>query len=834
MARGGIGRASALLASGTMVSRVLGFVKAIVIAGTIGMVGSASADAFTNAQQLPSSIYSIIAGGILSAVLIPQVVRAARHADGGQTYINRLVTLAIVLLGGLSLVATLAVPLISRLYAASLTDEQLALVVALGYWCMPQVFFYGLYAVLGEILNARGMFGPFTWAPVVNNVVGIGGLWVFAWMFGADPEGNRTVGDWTPDMIAVLGGTATLGVAIQALILFVFWRKVGLTYRPDFRFRGTGLGKAGKLAGWTFGMLLILQVAGLVETNVLNLAFGAGASVAAFSNAYLIFALPHAVVTVSIATAFFTRMSEAASEQRTDDFVRDFSGGARLIGLFIVFAAFGIAVISPAFARIFENNPAGVTPLAILLCCFLVGLVPFCGLFLVQRAFYAIEDTRTQFWVFLATFPVNIFLMAMASLLPLTFIAAGLALTQSIMAGARLLVLFVLLRRRVGPLRAGRIVKSYLVYTVAAVVAALVGLAVMWFLGAYDPEGFVRAGRVQAIIGCAVGGLTMAGVYFVALLALRSQDLREAIAPILRRFGRGPAEVEEAEATTPEPEIDWTAGPPTELLQVEEIPGRPEPPTDPVDMPPAPTREELELAARRAAHVSDREERAYAGTWSMGMGATGDLTTAGIILPMHSTPSSGPRTRRERRELEARAAAALQAKRVAAERARAASERGGPDDGAGDGRPQERFRSVAGDRSRPDGRRPDGVGAPARGPQGARPQGGAPWPGTGSADGGAGARPADRAPRPRPTSSDPRSRAPEQQAGPPRPAPDRADGGRPGQGRPAQGRPAPARDDRGPAAPPPAARDAGRRPEPAGDEQDPQDLLRSWFGDDED
>src|SRR5690606_31624660 len=105
------------------------------------------------------------------------------------------------------------------------------------------------------------------------------------------------------------------------------------------RWRGTGLSKAGRLAGWTFGMLLIMQFSGLVETIVLGIASGASASVAAFQNAYLIFVLPHSIITVSIATAYFTRMSEAASEHRLRDLVRDFSGGARLIGLFIVFAA---------------------------------------------------------------------------------------------------------------------------------------------------------------------------------------------------------------------------------------------------------------------------------------------------------------------------------------------------------------------------------------------------------------------------------------------------------------------------------------------------------------
>ena len=88
----GIGRASALLASGTIVSRILGFVKVIVFAQVIGQFGQ-GADAFTLANQLPNTVYVIGAGGVLTAVLVPQIVRSALHHDGGTAYINKLVTM---------------------------------------------------------------------------------------------------------------------------------------------------------------------------------------------------------------------------------------------------------------------------------------------------------------------------------------------------------------------------------------------------------------------------------------------------------------------------------------------------------------------------------------------------------------------------------------------------------------------------------------------------------------------------------------------------------------------------------------------------------------------
>ena len=186
-ARGGLGRASAALASGTLVSRMLGFISAAVLAWTIGQQNQ-GANAFAIANQLPNNIYAIIAGGLLSAVLVPQIVRAAHHDDGGQRFVNRLVTLGIVVFLAVTLIATLCAPLLVTLYTSqggtSLGGNGAALAVMMAYWCLPQIFFYAVYSLLGEVLNARGVFGPFTWAPLLNTVVAIGGLVAFALLFG--------------------------------------------------------------------------------------------------------------------------------------------------------------------------------------------------------------------------------------------------------------------------------------------------------------------------------------------------------------------------------------------------------------------------------------------------------------------------------------------------------------------------------------------------------------------------------------------------------------------------------------------------------------------------
>ena len=202
-----VGRASAVLAAGTLVSRILGFVSAFVLSIALGITGAGS-DAFALANQLPNNVYAIVAGGLLGAVLVPAVVRAGLHDDGGQRFINKVVTLGGLVFVVIAVIVTAAAPALVRLYASGgddggFTEAQLALATAFAFWCLPQVLFYALYSLFGEILNARGVFGPFTWAPAVNNIVAIAGILVFIALFGGHAE-HVDAASWTAPQIALL------------------------------------------------------------------------------------------------------------------------------------------------------------------------------------------------------------------------------------------------------------------------------------------------------------------------------------------------------------------------------------------------------------------------------------------------------------------------------------------------------------------------------------------------------------------------------------------------------------------------------------------------------
>ena len=544
----GIGRASALLASGTIVSRVLGFVSAAVLAQTLGTFGAA-ANTFTIANQLPNNIYAIIAGGLLSAILVPQIVRASRDADGGEKFINRVVTLGVVVFLVIALIATvLAGPLV-HLYAAQqaagsgrgLSQQDFDLATAFAYWCLPQIFFYALYSLLGEVLNARRIFGPFTWAPVVNNLVAIIGLLIFNIAFGAVNRSDS--GSWSPVMIAIIAGSATLGVVAQSVFLILFWRRAGLRYRPEFRWRGVGLGKVGRAAFWTFLMILITQLAGIVQSKVATLAGNHNPANAVLRYAWLIFMLPHGIITISIATPYFTRMSGHAHRNDFDALRRDLGASLRAIGLLLVFASVALIVVANPFSAVFSYNAhsthaenlVATHGMAAVVIAYLVGLVPFSVVFVLQRVFYALEDTRTPF--LFQTFQSVLLVagMLLSATFPRPSIALGIALSTTVADFALVAAAAILLRRRIHRLGGTGVIGSYLRFVIALVPAAAVGVGIDALLGAFG-DGFAVSGVLPALVSVAAAGAGMAIVYVGALALLRAPELTDLTRPILRRL----------------------------------------------------------------------------------------------------------------------------------------------------------------------------------------------------------------------------------------------------------------------------------------------------------
>lgn len=263
----GEARSSAIMAAGTLVSRVLGFAKTWMLAAALGL-GSTVTDTFINANNLPNLIFLLVAGGVFNAVLVPQIIKASKAPDRGADYLSRLLTLAVLLLLALTALVTLAAPLVIELTTQGYSEQQKALAVTFAFWCLPQIFFYGLYALLTQVLNAHGAFGPAMWAPILNNLVAIAGLGMFIWLLGANATNPHTLDNWGPTQTFLVAGFSTIGVVAQTAILMIPVIRLKLGLRPRFGWRGVGLGQAAKLSVWTLLTAAVGQLAFLYVMKV--------------------------------------------------------------------------------------------------------------------------------------------------------------------------------------------------------------------------------------------------------------------------------------------------------------------------------------------------------------------------------------------------------------------------------------------------------------------------------------------------------------------------------------------------------------------------------------
>lgn len=546
----GLGRNSIVMAAGTAASRLGGLVRNMMLVAAIGSVGSV-AIAFDVANKLPNVLFAILAGGMLNAVLVPQIVKAFR-AHNSQERIDKLLTVSAVGILAITAVLTGMSAWIVMLYTDGWTAEQLALGTVFAYWCIPQLFFYGLYTLLGQVLNAREQFGPFMWAPVANNVVSVIGFGVFLLVFGTSPElGINDLSQWDTPRTILLAATATLGIAAQALVLLVPLLRSGFRWHFRLGFRGIGLRSAGSVAMWTFAAV-VLEQAGVAYLTRVSAEAGAAstpleavAGNGSYTQALLIYLLPHSLVTVSIATALFTGISKAAQEGDTDRVRDDLSLGLRTIGVFTVFATAALTVLAaPATAFIVptagEEGTALIAPVLVALS---FGLVPLGAMALMKWVYYAYEDGRSVFWI---TVPSTVMLVAgliaAQVWLPIErwVIAAGAAYALSNWVTV-LLRTRGLKRKLDGRLDGGRVLALHAKTILAAAVSGLAGWGVYQLVGGFGALSFGSGWVLTMFSGLwvtALCGLVMLAVYVGLLRLFRVEELNRLLTPVLARLKR--------------------------------------------------------------------------------------------------------------------------------------------------------------------------------------------------------------------------------------------------------------------------------------------------------
>nr|WP_257019080.1 murein biosynthesis integral membrane protein MurJ [Streptomyces sp. TLI_235] len=560
-----VGRSGLIMALGTLSSRALGFVRSAMIVAALGAAGLG--DSFNVANSLPNVVYMMLMGGVLASVFVPELVHAAQtHKDGGVAYTDRLLTLCGTILVVLTVGAWLLAPWIVDLYS-NFDGAQRDLTIAFARYCLPQILFYGVFTLLGQVLNSRDRFGAMMWTPVLNNVVAIAvfGLYIVVGN-GADKAEQMTSGQ-----TMLLGLGSTLGIVVQAVGLLPSLRSSGFRFRPRFDWRGAGLTKPIRAASWALLLVVVTQLSFAV---ISRLSTGAGVRAAkeglemglgnfAYTNAYQLFVVPQGVITISLVTALLPGMSRAATRGELTKIGSDLAGMLRSSAAMIVTATVLFVALAPQIADIAYGHgkvtAADSWVIAQALIAFAIGLPAFCAQYALSRGFYAMGDAKTPFWLTVVSTSVNSGLSAMAYwLLGPRWIIIGMAGAQSIAClvgvgltgwalGRRLRkpvpaaavtapaatdATMVLGLRRGGKPRSGLDGGSVIALHLAVTAACLPGAAAaVWLAGRItDATG---GGMLSSVVGLAAGSLAVLVSLFVLARPLGAGS---AVAPFARKL----------------------------------------------------------------------------------------------------------------------------------------------------------------------------------------------------------------------------------------------------------------------------------------------------------
>lgn len=534
-------RSSAMMATGTVVSRFTGIGRDIAMTAALGFF--ITSDAFSLGNTLPNILAILVAGGALNAVFIPQLVRHIKDdPDNGAAYADRLLTVVTLWLIVVTAVAVAFAPQLVSVYASSdYTAAHSALATAFARWCLPQIVFYGLFTMWSQVLNARGHFAMPMFAPIINNIVSIA---TFIAFMRITTQAEVTGATLTSTQIAVLGAGTTLGVVAQAFALVpVLWR-AGYRYRPRFDLRGNGLGHAGSLALWTLGLVVVNQLSYVVVTRLAtsaNALAGAANATAAglttYQKAHLVFMLPHSVITVSLVTALLPQLSRTAHIGDLRQVGTSVASAIRMISSLIVPIAAVLLVLAPVFTELMFGFGAATRDSAVLtghvVQVFALGLLPFTLVYLLFRGWYALEDTRSPFMVTLLINLVNLGLsIPFFFAAPLALKVPALAVSYAAAYWVALVWAWPRLERRLGHLETHETVRSLVRMSVAGAVAAGAGALITNLLA----DTFATAARPQLLALSLVVSVVIGGVYGFAAHTMHVEEVTRALELLRRRL----------------------------------------------------------------------------------------------------------------------------------------------------------------------------------------------------------------------------------------------------------------------------------------------------------
>jgi putative peptidoglycan lipid II flippase len=535
-------RSSAVMAAGTLVSRLTGLLRSLLLVAALGT--SIFADTFNVANTLPTVLYILLAGGALNSVFVPQLVRAMKdEPDGGEAFTSRLLTIVTLILTVITALSVIFSPLLVRIYAPKFTNQgietEFSLTVTFMRYCLPQILMMGIFVMWSQVGNARGKFGPMMWAPVANNLVVIAVLIIF--LVIAPDVTAETI---TPAQVALLGLGTSLGFVIQAALLFPVVAKSGLNLRPRFDWKDSNLTKSFKLGAWTLLFVFINQIGYLVVVNVATAASAAakiagittGVGFTPYSYAYFVFILPHSIITVSVITALLPRISRMAANNEKakvrNELERSLTNVAvATVPSAIAFLFFGTAIATLLFSG---STRADSAQIGLVLAAFSLGLVPYSAHLLLLRGFYAFEDTRTPVLINLASTALSIILCLISGeFLPLKWVTVGLAIALGLGNLLGTLITLKSLGKNVGAFNYIGLLKSHLRLTFVALLAGAPALGLYLLMEEIFGTELIVVGLTLTIASSVMGAL-----YLLFGSLFKVNEINSLRIQIVRRLGR--------------------------------------------------------------------------------------------------------------------------------------------------------------------------------------------------------------------------------------------------------------------------------------------------------
>lgn len=523
-------RSTGSMALATLLSRITGFLRTVMIGAALS---PAIASAFNTANTLPNLITEIVLGAVLTSLVIPVLTRAEKEdADGGSGFFRRLLTLSVTLLGGVTILSIIGAPLLTRMMLSSEGQVNVVMSTAFAYWLLPQIFFYGLFALFMAVLNTREIFKPGAWAPVVNNVITLAVLGIYMlWPARLYPDQHVSIFD---PQILFLGIGTTLGIVAQCLIMVPYLRRAGIDMRPlwgiDARLKQFG--------GMALAIIVyvgISQFGYIITTRIASLADDAAPFI--YQQHWMLLQVPYGIIGVTLLTAIMPRLSRNAAEGDDRAVVSDLKLGSKLtfialIPIVVFFTAFGVPIANALFAYgQFDSNAANILGWTLSFSAF--TLIPYSLVLLHLRVFYAREEVWTPTFIIAGITATKVVLSLLAPMLSSSpervVVLLGAANGFSFITGA--VIGAYLLRKKLGLLGMRSLAKTSL----WALGSAVAGAAAAWVL-----SWIIQAIMGDFLLGTlgSVGYLLFLGVLGVFFLIVTGLVLSRSGLPEVQNLGQ--------------------------------------------------------------------------------------------------------------------------------------------------------------------------------------------------------------------------------------------------------------------------------------------------------